>query len=176
MKKYILLVLACIACVACQPSKENKLKDIKDLEAQTMKDAKEISRPRADSLLTMYDNFIAEFPKDSNTVIILYKAADVCANIKDCDKAISYLDKLISNYPKSYMVEIAKFKKGTIYDQVCHNKEKAQKAYGEFVKEYPKSQYANDAAVLFQMLDMPDEMEMIRQFEAKNTETPTTEN
>jgi outer membrane protein assembly factor BamD (BamD/ComL family) len=176
MKKYILLVILCVAFVGCKPTKENKLKDINALEAQTMKDAKEISRPRADSLLTMYDNFIAEFPKDSNTVIILYKASDVCANIKDCDKAIAYLDKLISNYPKSYMVEIAKFKKGTIYDQVCHNKEKAQKAYGEFVKEYPKSQYANDAAILFQMLDMPDEMQMIRQFEAKNAETPTTEN
>ena len=41
--------------------------------------------------------------------------------------------------------------------------------------KYPKSQLANDAAIMFQMLEMPDEMEMIRQFEEKNAETPTIE-
>ena len=175
MKKYILLLVACVVFVACQPTKESRLQSINDLEIQTMRDAKEISLSRADSLLSMYDSFIADFPKDSNAVIILYKAADVSEGVKNCDRAIAYLDRLISDFPDSYMVEMAMFKKGDVYEKACNNKKKAQEAYGNFVKKYPKSQFANDAAVLFQMLDMPDEMDMIRKFEAKNAETPTAE-
>lgn len=175
MKNFILPILSLLVFISCQPTKESKLEQIAELEMQTMQDAKEISSQRADSLLAMYDSYIMDFPKDTNSAIMLYKAADICSNIKYCDRAITYLDRLVSDFPESYMVEIAKFKMGDVYEKACNNKEKAKEAYGKFVQEYPKSQLANDAAIMFQMLEMPDEMEIIRQFEEKNAETPTIE-
>lgn len=175
MKRFLLLILAGISLVACQPTKESRLERIAELEMQTMQDAREISQSRADSLLSMYDGYIMDFPKDTNSAVMLYKAADICANVKYCDRAITYLDRLISDFPESYMVEIAKFKMGDVYEKACNNREKAKEAYGKFVQEFPNSSLANDAAIMFQMLEMPDEMELIRQFEAKNAETPTIE-
>lgn len=175
MKKFLLPILALIVFVACQPTKESRLERIAALEVQTMKDAKEISKERADSLLVMYDSYIMDFPTDTNSAIMLYKAADISTNVMYCDKAISYLERLIGDFPDFYLVEIAKFKIGGVYEKACSNNEKAKEAYGKFAQEYPNSPLANDAAILFQMLDMPDEMDLIRQFEANNAETTTTE-
>lgn len=176
MKKYLLLLLVLIAFLGCKPTKESRLEEISKLEKQTLIDAKAISQSRADSLLNMYDGFIADFPKDSNSVIILYKAADICANVKYCERAIGYLERLVSDFPYSDMVELAKFKFGVVYEQACNNKEKAKEAYSLFVSQYPDSPMANDAAIMSNMLEMSDEMELIRQFEAENSETPTIEN
>lgn len=175
MKKYLLFALVILVFASCKPTKENRLKEIGDLEKLTLKETKEISPQRADSLLVMYDNYITDFPNDTNSTLILFKAADICINMKYCDRAIAYLDRLVSDFPDSKMVEVAYFKMGEAYEKACNNKEKAKEAYKSFVEEFPKSPLANDAEVMYQMLDMPDEMEMIRQFEAKNAETPTAE-
>ena len=175
MKKFLLPILALVLLLTCQPTKKSRLQRIAALKVEKMQEAKEISKERADSLLSMYDAYIMDFPTDTNTAIILYKAADVSTNVMYCDKAISYLERLISDFPDFYLVEIAKFKIGNVYEKACNNKEKAKEAYGKFAQEYPNSEFANDAAILFQMLDMPDEMDMIRQFEAKNAETITIE-
>ncbi len=175
MKKYLLLTFVVLVFASCKPTKENRLKEIGELEKLTLKEAKAISPQRADSLLVMYDSYITDFPKDSNSTLILFKAADICINMKYCDRAITYLDRLVSDFPDSKMVEVAYFKMGEAYEKACNNIDKAKEAYKTFVEEYPNSPLANDAEVMYQMLDMPDEMEMIRQFEAKNAETPTEE-
>ncbi|MBP1646470.1 MAG: hypothetical protein H6Q16_2048 [Bacteroidetes bacterium] len=175
MKKYLLLTLAILVFASCKPTKENRLKEIGELEKLTLKEAKVISPQRADSLLVMYDSYITDFPKDSNSTLILFKAADICINMKYCDRAIAYLERLVSDFPDSKMSEIANFKIGEAYEKACNNIDKAKEAYKTFVEEYPNSPLANDAEVMYQMLDMPDEMEIIRQFEAKNAETLTTE-
>lgn len=175
MKKYLLLTLAILVFASCKPTKENRLKEIGELEKLTLKEAKVISPQRADSLLVMYDSYVTDFPKDSNSTLILFKAADICINMKYCDRAIAYLERLVSDFPDSKMSEIANFKIGEAYEKACNNIDKAKEAYKTFVEEYPNSPLANDAEVMYQMLDMPDEMEIIRQFEAKNAETLTTE-
>ncbi len=175
MKKYLLLSLVILVFASCKPTKENRLKEIGDLEKQTLKEAQEISPSRADSLLVMYDSYITDFPTDTNVMIMLYKAADICINMKYCNKAILYLDRLASDFPNTPMAELAVFKMGETYEKACSNKEKAKEAYKQFVENYPNSPLANDAEVMYQMLDMPDEMELIRQFEAQNTETLTSE-
>ena len=121
--------------ISCQPTKESKLERIAELEMQTMQDAKEISSQRADSLLAMYDSYIMDFPKDTNSAIMLYKAADICSNVKYCDRAITYLDRLVSDFPESYMVEIAKFKMGDVYEKKhAITKKRLKEAYGKFVQ------------------------------------------
>jgi TolA-binding protein len=176
MKKYLLLAIVLFVFIGCKPTKESRLEEINKLEKQTLIDAKAISQSRADSLLNMYDSFIEDFPKDTNAMTILYNAADICANVKYCDRAISYLERLIDDFPSSQIAELAKFKMGVVYEQACNNKEKAKEAYILFKKEYPNSSMSNDADIMLYMLEMSDETEIIREFEAKNTETPTTEN
>lgn len=175
MKKYLFLTLAILVFASCKPTKENRLKEIGELEKLTLKEAKEISPQRADSLLVMYDSYVTDFPEDSNSTLILFKAADICINVKYCDRAIAYLERLVSDFPDSKMSEVASFKMGEAYEKACNNKEKAKEAYKTFVQEYPNSPLANDAEVMYQMLDMPDDMELIRQFEAQNAETISAE-
>nr|MBP6430049.1 hypothetical protein [Bacteroidales bacterium] len=66
MKKFLLPILALVLFAACQPTKESRLERIAALEVQTMQEAKEISKERADSLLSMYDACIMDFPTDTN--------------------------------------------------------------------------------------------------------------
>lgn len=174
MKKYLFLALAILAFVACEPTKDKQMKRISTLEKEILVGAKSISTSKADSLLEMYNTYIAEFPKDSNSAIILFKAADVCANVKYCDKAIVYLERLVGDFPEHYLVEAAYFRMAQVYEQ-CQDKEKAKEYYKSFMEKYPKSRLATDAAVMLQMMDMPNEMDMIREFEQKNSQTNTTE-
>lgn len=176
MKKYLLLVLVAFVFSSCKPTRESRLKEIGKYEMTTLKETKEISKIKADSLLVLYDSFISDFPTDSNSTIFLFRAADVCINMKYCDRAIAYIDRLVSDFPNTQMSEFASFKRGEAYEKACSNKEKAKQAYDDFTVEYPESDLANTAKVMSEMLGMQDEMDMIRQFEAQNAETLTVEN
>ena len=174
MKKYFFLVIGVVAFCSCQSAKDKQAKQIIDLEKQTMRQAQAISPQRADSLLTLYDNFIAAYPKDTLCARMLYNAADVAANTKDCNRALAYLDKLMAQYPTSQLAMVGLLKEGIVFEQVCSNKEMAKKKYQEYIQKYPKSKYANDAAIMLQMLDMGDDAAMIREFEAKNAKDSTS--
>lgn len=177
MKKYIIgIVLFVLVLASCQPNKDKRLEEIAEFELQILKDAKSITISKADSLLVMYDRYIIEFPKDSNSAIMLMKASDICANVKYCDKAVVYLERLIGDFPDYYTAELAFFKLAQVYEDACLNKEKAKEQYKLFIEKYPNSRLATDASVILNMLDMTDEMEMIREFEKKNSETNTLEN
>ncbi|MDR0971916.1 MAG: tetratricopeptide repeat protein [Bacteroidales bacterium] len=170
MNKYLILIIGLLVIASCKPTKEDRLKEIRDLERQTMMEAKTISDQRADSLLMMYDKFIEDFPTDSACVVMLYNASDICTNIDRCDKAINYLERLISDFDDNYMEEISRFKMGYIYEKACKDKEKAKQAYREFIDEYPKSDLATDATTMLEILDLTDSL-IMRKFEAENDTT-----
>lgn len=176
LRKYAMILLALFAFASCQPKKAERLEDISVLEKRTMKDAREISVSRADSLLVLYDAYIADFPLDSNTAIMLFNAADVSSNIKYCDRAIGYLQRLADDFPESDLAEIAMFKMGGVYESSCNNNDKAKQAYKNFIDAFPQSQYAVDARILLEMMDMVDDLDIIREFEVRNAESSTIEN
>lgn len=175
MKKYLILALAVFGLIACKPNKEHKLEEILNYELEILKDASSITNSRADTLLSMYDNYIMEFPKDTNSAIMLLKASDICANVNYCEKSVVYLERLIGDFPDYYTSELAYFKLAQVYEDACQDKEKAKNQYKSFIEKYPESRLATDASVILNMMEMTNELDMIREFEKQNSESNTLE-
>ncbi len=165
----LLILLAATALLfSCQPSKEKRLEEINNFEIALLKEAVAITDTKADTLLAMYDGFIREFPQDTNSAIMLYKASDVAANIGECDKAVLYLERLMGDFPDFYTYELAYFKLAQVYDDVCLNKDKAKRQYELFIDNFPNSKLSIDARVILEIYNMADEFDLIREFEEKN--------
>ncbi|MDR1847001.1 MAG: tetratricopeptide repeat protein [Bacteroidales bacterium] len=180
MKRYILLI-ATLVTMSCGNKTDNKPVEIKDAKAELMKTisqteatalqaTKSIDPILADSLMRLYDRFTTLYPQDTLCPFMMSKAVDVAANTKNCVRALEFLERITDKYHNNTYVEWAYFYKGTVYADVCGDKDKALEAYGFFLDNYPQSSFAQDATVLLNMLKLNDEMQLIREFEAKNSE------
>lgn len=166
----LLIIALSFSFCAGNNDKEQRQKKIKELEKSTYTSKQAISQTTADSLVNLYDSYVKDFPKDSLCSEYLFKAADVCSNTKQCQKALSYLDMIINSYPNSKFVEISYFQKGVVWQESCKNKQEAAKAFNLFIQKYPKSQHVIDAKAMIQLDTMKDDMQLIREFEKKNKE------
>lgn len=157
--------------VSCAKNdRELSIERIEELEKSVLMDAKSIEPQRADSLISLYKDFVKRNPGDSLAAIYLYRAADVMANRKDCLGAIALLEELIRQYPSDNHAEQGAFLKGIIYQDVCLNKEKAAESFNEFLASYPKSPLVDDAKALILFNETADELDIIRKWEAENKE------
>ncbi|MDR1005523.1 MAG: hypothetical protein LBL74_01480 [Bacteroidales bacterium] len=154
--------------VSQEANKSELIKTISATEAFTMKSTQSIDANLADSLMNLYDSFAKQYPTDSICLEYLSKAVTIAFNIKDCERALSFLQRIIDDKSNSKYVEWAYFYKGAVYSDVCGDKNKASDAYVFFLDNYPQSQYVKDANVLLNMLKLQNEMDLIRQFEVNN--------
>ena len=176
--KIIIMLLSAMVLLSCG-SKEQKVDDkaallqtISSTEESVLGDFQAIDPKIADSLMNLYDKYTKLYPEDSLCAELMNKATTIAFNIKNCTKALEFIARITDNYSSKY-VEWAYFFKGSVYADVCKDKDKAIEAYQFFLDNYPQSRFAKDATVLFEMLKLGDEMELIRLFEAKQ-KTDTT--
>ncbi|MDR1726085.1 MAG: hypothetical protein LBR28_06830 [Bacteroidales bacterium] len=174
MKRLVLTLTIIILCFsACK--KEQKpdektilIQTISQTEMFALQNSEAIDRKIADSLINLYDRFEKLYPQDSLCAEFMYKATDIAVNIKDCTRALEHIQKITDGYSTSDYVEWAYYFKAIIYSDVCNDKDKATEAYKFFLDNYPQSKFAKEANVMLNMLQMQNEMQIIREFEAKN--------
>lgn len=169
MKKNALLVsLALLALVTgCKPSRDKSVSNIRTLEKRLFSpEAVSFSKPAADSLLALYDEFIEAWPSDSVTPTFVFKAANVAMNAGNGGKAIGYFNRYLQSWPDKPKAPLCLFFKAFVYENVTHDIEQARESYVLFIEKYPNNEFTRDAQLaLMNLGKTPDQM--VREFDLK---------
>jgi outer membrane protein assembly factor BamD (BamD/ComL family) len=168
MKKYIFLFLAVVTLTSCQPSREKLNGRISAMENRLFApSAQAISKESADSLISEYELFVKEFPKDSLAPAYLFKAAGMSMNTGDGPRAITFFDRVVKEYPAHPKAALALFFKGYVLENILRDLGQAKETYLLFLEKYPDNEFADDAKASIENLGKTPE-QMIREFEAKS--------
>jgi outer membrane protein assembly factor BamD (BamD/ComL family) len=169
MKTTTYLLIAGLAgfIISCSPSREKRIERISAMEKSLFApDAYSFNQVKADSLVAMYVEFIAENPKDSLSASYLFKTANIVMNGGDGNKALGYFDQYIKDFPDGPKVSMCMFFKGFVYENMLGNLDKAREVYLQFIEKYPNDDFVDDAQMALMNLGKSPEM-LIREFEAK---------
>ena len=151
----------------CTPQRDKDLTAIKEYENNIDLQNSKIDTTIGKELITMYTDFSSKYPGDSLAPMYIMKAADVSANIGDIENAITYIDKVIAEYPSFDKVAECYFFKGFIYETVAQDKEKAREAYTAFIEEFPTHPLVENTKAIINNLSLSDE-EIIQMILEKN--------
>jgi outer membrane protein assembly factor BamD (BamD/ComL family) len=170
MKKSAVLAFSGImmVMVSCGPSHDKVVNRIQTMEKSLFSpDAVSFNKEKADSLLSLYTEFIREYPKDSLAPAFLFKAANIEMNANNGKRALELFDQYIKDYPDKPKASLCLFFKAFIYENLMQDIEKARETYLLFIENYPNDDFTKDAKMALANLGKTPEM-IIREFEAKN--------
>ncbi|MCC6754357.1 MAG: tetratricopeptide repeat protein [Saprospiraceae bacterium] len=111
--------------------------------------------------------FALVLPEDEKSPEFLFSAAQTAKLLQTYDKCLSLFDWIVEKYPNHPKAESAAFMKGFLFDNDLKDTALARKYYMEFVKQYPKSQFADDAEILLKNLGKSEE-EILQEILDKN--------
>ncbi|MFN8165182.1 MAG: tetratricopeptide repeat protein [Bacteroidia bacterium] len=128
---------------------------------------------RMDTALTViadYLEYVKTYPKDTLSESYLLKAADVANGIKDYNRSVEILDRLLKEYPNSKRIAQAIFMQAFIYETNIRNVEKAKEKYKDFLNRFPDHAMAEGAKASLNQLEqgLSDE-DMVRMFMQKDS-------
>jgi len=99
---------------------------------------------RATEAIHLYSALLAAYPKYQRNDAVLYQLARAYELDGQADKALSALDRLVTNYPNSRYIDEAQFRRGEILF-AAKSYPAAQAAYDAVVKIGPSSPYYNQS-------------------------------
>jgi outer membrane protein assembly factor BamD (BamD/ComL family) len=158
------LILA-VTLTSCKPSREKSVSEIRGMEKKLYEQPSfTYNKPRGDSLLRMYDDFVSRFPKDTLAPVFLFRAANLSISAGDGNKALSLLDRFATQFPDHPKVPVCFFFKGYVYENILKNLDKAKESYLIYIEKYPNDVFVKDARMAIQNLGKtPDQI--VREFE-----------
>jgi len=168
MYKSVIISTICLSFIlfACKPSRDKSVNEIKNLESGLFSEKSlAFNKAKADSLLTLYDNFIVRFPEDSLAPVYLFKAANLTMTAGDGNRSITLLDQFIQKYPDHPKAPVCLFFKAFVYENLLRNLPKAKENYLLYIEKYPNGEFVKDAKMSVKNLGKTPE-QMIREFEA----------
>ena len=113
--------------------------------------------------ISKYQEFAGYFPEDVNSADYLLKASDFCLNVKQPEKAVKILNRIIEDYPDYNRMEDVLFNKASHLDFELRDTTLAKATYQEFIAKYPDSELVDDAESRIQNIRFSME-EMVQQF------------
>jgi outer membrane protein assembly factor BamD (BamD/ComL family) len=167
LKSVLLLAILVVFFSGCSPSREKTIKNITTLETQLYSgQAMNFNRPKADSLLNLYDKFVTRYPKDSLAPKYLFQAASLAVTLGDGKKSLDLYEDFMKKFPDNPKTPVCLFFKGYIYENLLSNLDKAKETYLVFIEKYPDHEFVKDARVaLMNLGKTPDQL--VREFEEK---------
>lgn len=168
----ICIIIVTSAFVGCSAKndKEKRQKTITDYENAINNNPEQINIKKADSLISLYNSYVKDFPQDTMCADYLFRTSQIYGNLKDCNNALKYLDRIIKEYPNGHRVGAAYFFKGVMLEQVCSNKAEAVKAFQLYIQKFPNSKQVNTAKLMIQMDTMKNTNQEINTLEQKSGE------
>lgn len=158
---YFLVLLTMISC-----GKSRKRQHSLD-EITKMKEAFEKSIVdqnydvnKAGQLVTLYEQFIADYPKDSLIPeMMINKAVVEASYLGDTRKAVMELTSISDKFPASPQAAQGLFLAGDFYQSKLKDFSNARKCYQKMIENYPKDPLTDQARVLLQNLGKtPEEL------------------
>jgi tetratricopeptide (TPR) repeat protein len=163
MKQISLVIILTILLVSCGENKEKKSKMLSKITGMENQYTQSMNNQRPDPALVRdladeYVTFSNEFPSDTNSPRMIYKAAVINLKyIPDQKKAIDLFIRLKEKYPHFSETPMALYTVAYIYNDVLKNTEKAKECYKILIDDYPDHYLAKEAKVLIQFVGKSDE-------------------
>lgn len=152
--------------IGCKPSRDKSVLDIQKFEKNLYSQQTiSFNKPKGDSLLKMYDDFVTRFPADSLSPVYLFKAVNLTITEGDGNKALSLLDEFMKKYPDHPKVPVCAFFKGYVYENILKNMDLAKENYLIYIEKYPDDVFVKDARMAIKNLGKTTD-QMIKEFEA----------
>ncbi len=156
IRHIIFISLAVASLTACRPSHDKMIQKIENAEQELSMIDIAADDSSAEELIGLYDHFASNYANDTLTPVYLFRAAEISANIGQTDRAIEYLDRIITTYPEYSDIAGCYFMKGYAYD-LNQQYDLARDAYAEFVELFPEHYLASDTRKLLPYIGMPAE-------------------
>jgi len=154
--------------------RDSALATIQNLEHKLYADSSQTINPSfATETMIAYARFAHDFPSDTLSPEMLFKAAEIARAIHNGQEAVLYYDRICQNYPNYEKAPTALFLKAFTYENVLKDTVNAKMSYKAFLKKYPDNQFADDAKYSLKYLGKTPE-ELIQMFEGNAEDT--TEN
>ncbi len=112
------------------------------------------------------DQYATLLPDDPQTPEWLYQSAELAGSLNEYDKALSLFKIINEKYPNYEKASQVLFMRAFTLDSELKRFEEARPIYEEFLKKYPKDDFADDAQFLLENLGKSEE-EIIRSFQEK---------
>ena len=172
--KYAFSILAfLILLAACQTNSNSKhnqlLTEIQTLETTLLQnpDAQQ-NKEVALQLVEKSELFAKNYPKDTLSMDILFKAGEVARGSGNPEKAIELWGAIWRKNKKHPKAPMALFLQGFVCDNELRDVERAAKFYHDFLELYPNHELAEQVGQLLTYVKM-DPGELVKKFE-KNRE------
>lgn len=143
MKKIGTCLLATLLLFACQsgqsPAQAKLQREIKALEKQIGR-GDDIGKDKEITLqlIEKTNEYAAQYPQDTLTPTLLFRAGDAAKRVKEYGKAVELWGQVWRKYSKHPKAPMALFQQGFTFDSDLHDPAMAAKYYKKFLTAYPK--------------------------------------
>ncbi len=173
MKYFFYSLITVFILSSCTDARTKQLNEINRLDKILMdgikKDVTKIDKETAKSLIEASETFVAQFPKDTASARILFKAAEINKGIGEYGKAIKLWGDVHDQYPTFKRAGDALFMQAFTFDEDLHDKDNAITYYKKFIERYPEHPLKSNAGQLLTMLEGGKDLnDIIKEFEKKN--------
>ncbi|MFM9007329.1 MAG: tetratricopeptide repeat protein [Bacteroidota bacterium] len=161
---YLLIILAFVSCTQPQVGMRDTIAGLEEelrIDTSTV-----INRPKTENLISLYLEYVAEFPDDTTSPSYLFRAAELSVAIGKYSDALAHFSQVM-RYKNSPKAGDALFLQGFVTENYLQDPDEARELYQRFVRAFPNHPLADDAQVLINQLGMAPE-ELIRMFEQQN--------
>ncbi|MBR1626059.1 MAG: tetratricopeptide repeat protein [Bacteroidales bacterium] len=162
--KVLLVVISGLLYISCSSQEDKQLQRQKDIKAYAEKinsNPIALTASNADTLISLYESYINDYPDDSMSEYYLFQMHNVYAAKNQCDSALYCLNKIIKDYPKGKNVGAAYFFKGVVLNDVCLNRDESIKAFEEYIRRYPNNPHVETARRIMQLDTMNNPIDLI---------------
>jgi outer membrane protein assembly factor BamD (BamD/ComL family) len=173
MKIKLLFLIGIFSMLSCN----NKKKSLQEIQISAIDSIEKVlyataaNEPidvnKGNIAVMSYINYVDSFPNDSLSEKYLFKAAEVANSIKQYKNAVLFFERYAKDYSNNSKAAAAMFLEAFIFENNLSKYGEAHKVYTKLIELYPKSKFAEDAAIcIINLGKSPDEL--IKEFEAKN--------
>jgi outer membrane protein assembly factor BamD (BamD/ComL family) len=165
--KSVSVVVLCAFMTACSPSKEKMNAQISLMENET---AQTYDLSKMDSLVSLYQQYVKEFPQDSMTQEYLFRSGKLNITLRKGTEALTDFNTLIKNFPQCDALPEVYYYVAYVYEDILYDIASARTAYYDFINRYPSHRLVRDATLAIQYLGKSPE-EIISSFEHQEDTT-----
>ena len=170
MKKFILFLIIPLLFWACQQNdgamQEQLKNEISTLEKKLFETKDPVEYKQSTLLLVeKTKQYAKNFPQDTLTPGLLFRAADIAKGAKEYGKAVHLWGQVWRNYGNHPKAPMALFLQGFTFDSDLRDSRMASKYYKDFLEKYPNDPLADQVKQLLTVVEINPE-DLVKQFES----------
>lgn len=146
---------------------ESALNAIHQLEQELFAQKNLVDKEKALTLINKYIDYAKDYSKELDAPEKLMKAADIAMHMNEDQLALEQINKIQKLYPTFKDMDVCLFLKAHLYEDKLGMLGEAKEIYNKIIKDFPNSQFADDAEGALKNLGLSPE-EMLKKFQEMN--------